>query len=154
MRTKILFLALCTVFGLYSCGQRKSVETQPANENLPLDSIVQRYDRATPNQPEYRRISPQEAKSIINKNSNVVILDVRTVQEFKESRIENAISLPFTEINERAEIVLPDKDAQILVYCRRGVRSRVAANKLISIGFTNVLDFGGLDDWNYEIVKD
>jgi len=154
MKTKILLLALCTAFSLYSCGQRKSTETQPANEVLPLDSIVQRYDRATPNLPEYRRISPQEAKNIMSENSNVVILDVRTPQEFKESRIENAISLPFTEINERAEILLLDKDVQILVYCRRGARSRVAANKLISLGYTNVLDFGGLDYWDYGVVKD
>jgi len=154
MRTKILFLALCTVFSLYSCGQRKSAETQSANETLPLDSIVQRYDRATPNLPEYRRISAQEAREIMNENPEVVILDVRTPQEFKESRIKNAISLPFTEIIENAEFVLPDKDVQILVYCRRGMRSRVAANKLISLGYTNVLDFGGLDDWNYEIERE
>ena len=154
MKTKILFLALCTAFSLYSCGQRKSAETQPANEALPLDSIVQQYNRATPNLPEYRLISPQEARNIMTENSEVVILDVRTPQEFKESRIKNAISLPFTEINENAAIVLPDKDAQILVYCRRGMRSRIAANKLIYLGFTNVLDFGGLDDWSYEIEKD
>jgi len=153
MRTKILFLALCTAFSLYSCGQRKTTETQSANEALPLDSIVQRYDRATPNQPEYRRISPQEARSIMNENSNVVILDVRTEREFRENRIANSILLPFDEIEENAEILLPDKDAQILVYCRRGIRSRVAANMLISLGYTNVLDFGGLDAWSFGTVR-
>ena len=144
MKTKILFLILFSVLSLHSCGQRKLTANETQNAVLPLDSIVQQYDRATPNLPEYRLISPQEARNIMNENSEVVILDVRTAQEFKENRIKNAISLPFTEIEERAATLLPDKDAQILVYCRRGVRSRVAANKLISLGYTNVLDFGGL----------
>ena len=104
------------------------------------------------NKTEYIRISAEEAKAIID-SENVIILDVRTQEEFDSGHIENAVLLPITEITDNAEGILPDKDAKILVYCRSGNRSATAARELIRMGYTNVYDFGGINTWPYETVK-
>ena len=106
------------------------------------------------NQSGYCRISAEEAKRIMDDNPNAVILDVRTAQEFNERHIARATLLPVTEVEARAPTVLPDKDAQILIYCRRGNRSRTAASTLISMGYKNVYEFGGIDTWSYEMVRE
>ncbi len=104
------------------------------------------------NKTEYIRISAEEAKAIID-SEDVIILDVRTQEEFDSGHIENAVLLPITEITDNAEGILPDKDAKILVYCRSGNRSATAARELIRMGYTNVYDFGGINTWPYETVK-
>jgi rhodanese-related sulfurtransferase len=83
-------------------------------------------------------------------NPNAIILDVRTAQEFATGKIPGAILLPDFDIRERAARVIPNKNALILVYCRSGARSREAAYELISMGYTNVFDFGGINSWPYE----
>ncbi|MCL1863648.1 MAG: rhodanese-like domain-containing protein [Defluviitaleaceae bacterium] len=82
--------------------------------------------------------------------SNAIIVDVRTPEEFDAGRIPGAILLPNYTIRDKAGTVLADKDALILVYCRSGVRSRDAVYELISMGYTNVYDFGGINSWPYE----
>ena len=84
--------------------------------------------------------------------SDVVILDVRTEEEFDDGHIRNAVLLPDYEISEKAESVLADKNQTILIYCRTGRRSAIAAKELISMGYTSVYDFGGIADWTDEIV--
>lgn len=101
---------------------------------------------------EYVKITPQKAKEIMDDNKDVIILDVRTAQEFGEGHIENATLLTDSEISSKAEEVLPDKSAEILVYCRSGRRSEAAARELIDMGYTNVKNFGGIVDWPYETV--
>lgn len=101
----------------------------------------------------YKKITAAEAKAIIDSDSKVIILDVRTQIEYDGGHIKNALLLPDTEIEQKAENVLPNKNAKILVYCRSGNRSATATRKLIEMGYTNVLDFGGIIDWTYEIVK-
>jgi rhodanese-related sulfurtransferase len=81
------------------------------------------------------------------------LLDVRTSEEYKEKRIEGAVLIPDYEINDRAAAALPDKDAAILIYCRSGRRSASVAHELIEMGYTNVYDFGGINDWPYETVR-
>ena len=100
----------------------------------------------------YQKITPQEAKTIIDNEKDYIILDVRRLDEYNGGHIPNAILIPNEEINEKAESVLLDKNQLILVYCRSGKRSKEAALKLINLGYTNVLDFGGIIDWPYEIV--
>lgn len=100
----------------------------------------------------YQKITAEEAKKIID-SENVIILDVRTQEEYNEGHIKDAILLPDTEITSKAYEVLKDKDAKILVYCRSGRRSAQASKKLINMGYTNVYDFGGIIDWKYEIEK-
>ena len=102
----------------------------------------------------YEQISAQEAKAIMDKESDYVIIDARTDAEFAEGHIANAILIPEYEIAARAEAELPDKDALILVYCRSGRRSKIASEELVKLGYTNVKEFGGIIDWPYEITKD
>lgn len=101
---------------------------------------------------EYKKISAVDAKNIID-SEDVIILDVRTPGEYNDGHIENSLLLPVTEIPNKAAETLPDKDAKILVYCRSGNRSATAAKELITMGYTNVYDFGGINSWPYEIVK-
>ena len=98
----------------------------------------------------YQKITPQEAKSIIDSEHDYIILDVRRLDEYNSGHIPNAIVIPNEVINEQAESILKNKDQLILVYCRSGKRSKEAALKLINLGYTNVKDFGGIIDWPYE----
>ena len=102
----------------------------------------------------YEMITPAEAKDIMDKQADYIILDVRTEEEFAEGHIAGAILIPDYEIEKKAETVLTDKDQQILVYCRSGRRSKNAASQLAKLGYTNVKDFGGIIDWPYETTKE
>ena len=99
----------------------------------------------------YTSISAQEAKMLMDIESDYIILDVRTVEEYNGGHIPNAILIPNEEIKQKAESILKDKNQLILVYCRSGRRSKQAASSLASLGYTNVKEFGGIIDWPYEI---
>ena len=96
-------------------------------------------------------ITAEEAKQIMDSEEDYIILDVRTQDEFDESRIPGAILIPHDEITEKAEDLLTDKDQLILVYCRSGRRSKLAAEALVELGYTNIKEFGGIIDWPYEV---
>ena len=102
----------------------------------------------------YQQITAQDAKKLMDTESDYVIIDARTEEEFATGHIENAILIPEYEIAERAENELPDKDALILVYCRSGRRSKIASEELVKLGYTNVKEFGGIIDWPYEITTE
>ena len=101
----------------------------------------------------YEQITPNEAKNIMDSDKEYIILDTREQYEFDEGHIPGAILIPYTEIESKAESMLPDKDKLILVYCRSGRRSKIAADSLSALGYTNVKEFGGIIDWPYEVVK-
>jgi len=101
----------------------------------------------------YTKISPKQAKDMMDKGGQYIILDVRTQEEFREQRINGAQLIPVNEISSRAAKELPDKDAVIFVYCRSGSRSSSAAHQLVSMGYTNVYDIGGIMSWPYETVN-
>ena len=101
----------------------------------------------------YEQISGAEAKALMDSESGYVIIDARTQEEYDQGHIPGAILIPEYEIADRAEKELPDKDQLILVYCRSGRRSKIAAEELVKLGYTNVKEFGGIIDWEYEIVK-
>ena len=101
----------------------------------------------------YEQITAEQAKTIMDTESDYIIIDARTDEEFAEGHIADAILIPEYEIAARAEKELPDKDALILVYCRSGRRSKIASEELVKLGYTNVKEFGGIIDWPYEIVK-
>ena len=103
---------------------------------------------------EYKKISAADAKARIDSGDTLIILDVRTQEEFDAGHIAGAILVPNETIIDEQPELLPDLDAEILVYCRSGNRSGQAANKLIAMGYTNVVDFGGIIDWPYEVVTD
>ena len=98
-----------------------------------------------------RRITASQARARMKAYPDAIILDVRTQQEFDTGHIPGAILLPDYTIETQASYVLPDKDAMILVYCRGGNRSASAARLLVSMGYTNVYDFGGINSWPYDI---
>ncbi len=101
----------------------------------------------------YEQITPQTAKELIETESDYIILDVREQEEFDAGHIEGAILIPYTKIEEQAETIIPQKDQLVLVYCRSGRRSKIAADYLVNLGYTNVKEFGGIIDWPYEIVR-
>ena len=98
----------------------------------------------------YLNITAEEAKEIMDTEEGYIILDVRTQDEFDETHIPGAILIPHDEITEKAEDLLTDKDQLILVYCRSGRRSKLAAEALVELGYTNIKEFGGIIDWPYE----
>jgi rhodanese-related sulfurtransferase len=99
----------------------------------------------------YRNITAAEAKEIMDSEEGYIILDVRSQEEYDESHIPGAIVIPHTEIEAKAESVLTDKGQLILVYCRSGRRSKLAAEALVALGYTNIVEFGGIIDWSYEV---
>ena len=101
----------------------------------------------------YDQISGAEAKALMDSESDYIIIDARTQEEYDAGHISGAIMIPEYEIADRAENELLDKDQLILVYCRSGRRSKIAAEELVKLGYTNVKEFGGIIDWKYEIVK-
>ena len=101
----------------------------------------------------YDQISGAKAKELMDSESGYIIIDARTQSEYDEGHIPGAILIPEYEIADRAEKELHDKNQLILVYCRSGRRSKIAAEELVKLGYTNVKEFGGIIDWEYEIVK-
>lgn len=139
---------LTVALTLFSCGCGK--ENDIKNDNITKENIT---ENSTVNSLGYEQISGEEAKRIMDSETGYIIIDARTQEEFDDGHIENAILIPEYEISERAEKELPDKNQLILVYCRSGRRSKIAAQALVELGYTNVKEFGGIIDWKYEVVK-
>ena len=99
----------------------------------------------------YVNITAEGAKQIMDTEEGYIILDARTQEEYDEGHIPGAIVISHEEITEKAEDVLTDKDQLILVYCRSGRRSKIAAEALAELGYTNIKEFGGISDWPYEV---
>ncbi len=141
MSKKIILLALAiitvaTVFA--GCTQKTSNEqTEATQVNIGT----------------YYQIPQDEAKKIMDEESDYIIVDAREQSEYDEGHIKGAIVIPYTEIEQKAEEMLPDKEQLILVYCRSGRRSKIAAQSLANMGYTNVKEFGGIIDWQYGIEK-
>ena len=125
---KWIFIILAMML-LTACGQKKEI--------VPEGS--------------YMNITAQQAKEIMDTQTGYVILDTRTQEEYDEGHIPGAILIPYDEILEKAETMLTDKNQLILVYCRSGRRSKLAAEDLVKLGYTNIREFGGIIDWPYEI---
>ena len=102
----------------------------------------------------YRQISMDEAVTMMEEESGYIILDVRTPKEFRERHIPNAINIPNETIGSEDIQELPDKDQLILVYCRSGNRSKQASGKLAELGYTNIVEIGGINDWTGDTVSE
>ena len=101
----------------------------------------------------YRQISMDEAVKMMKDEKNYIILDVRRPDEYAEGHIPGAINVPNEEIGTAEIAELPDKSQLILVYCRSGRRSKEASEKLVRLGYTNIVEFGGILDWKGEIER-
>ncbi len=144
---KIRKIALLTMVGVISALGFSCSKTGNEKKDLTMSKEAKNGKKA-----EYKKITSDEAKKMME-TQKVIVVDVRTLEEYNEGHIPNAISVPLETIENEAEAKLKNKDALILVYCRSGRRSREAALKLIEKGYTNVIDFGGIKDWNGEVVK-
>ena len=98
-------------------------------------------------------ISPQEAYQAMKTSDKYILLDVRTISEYRELRIEGAKSIPLDELGSRAPAELSDNNISIFVYCRGGGRAAQAAKLLVGMGYTSVFNIGGIVNWPYDTTK-
>lgn len=105
------------------------------------------------NKKSYRQISSEEAATMMEEETDYIILDVRTREEYETAHIPGAICIPNETIGTEDITELPDKDQLILVYCRSGNRSKQASEKLVNQGYTNIVEFGGINNWMGETVS-
>jgi len=128
-----------------------AINSSPVTEENEPNVIVKEEEKP---KLAYQKIAADQAMNIMNNDEKYILLDVRTEEEFAEAHIKGAVLVPDSEIGERIETEVSDKDALIMVYCRSGVRSSKAASELAEMGYTNVYDIGGIIDWPYEIVSE
>ena len=142
MKKVMAIILLSFVFPFALIGCEKSAESTAGSSEGSNDEPLS-----------YEQISGEDAYAIMKSESDYIIIDARTQEEFDQGHIKNAIMIPEYEIEEKAPSLLSDKDQLILVYCRSGRRSKIAAEALVELGYTNVKEFGGIIDWEYETVK-
>ena len=143
MKNKKFILIMTVMFCLFTSCSAGNIKSDKKNEDNIADS----------RKADYQKITAEQAKNMMDDGDSYILLDVRTEEEFKENRIDGAILIPDYEINSRAEKELADKNVRILIYCRSGRRSALAAKEMIDMGYTDVYDFGGIIDWPYQTVK-
>ena len=110
-------------------------------------------DKTAGDKKTYRQVSPEEAAAMMEEETDYIILDVRTQEEYETAHIPGAICIPNETIGTGEIPELPDKDQLILVYCRSGNRSKQASEKLAKQGYTNIVEFGGINSWTGETVS-
>ncbi len=133
MKKSFVIFIVLLVFYLSSCSIKKDINLEQGIK--------------------YKSISMEEAIEMMQIETGYIILDVRTPEEFTSGHIPNAINIPNEAIDDDKILALPDKNQLILVYCRSGNRSKQASEKLVKIGYTNIVEFGGINDWPNEIEK-
>ena len=142
----VISILICII--LTACGNDSSVGIIGGADGPTSITVADKGEKVM-----YEQISAEDAKKIMDSGEKVVILDVREQDEYDEGHIVGSILIPYTEIGNKAQETLPDKDKQILVYCRSGRRSKIAAETLAKLRYTNVKEFGGIIDWRYETEK-
>lgn len=138
----IIAVLICIGFFIY----KSSKTNKTTNSNSTATTSVAKTN-------EIRHVSMDDIVKIMEENKDYVIVDVRTPDEYKEGHIPNAINIPNETINETVYNKLKDKNQLILIYCRSGSRSRQAAYKMQKLGYTNLVDFGGIINWKGKIEK-
>ncbi len=144
---------LCIVAGLFcilltACGNDTSIGIIGGADGPTWVFVTKKGEKGM-----YTQITAEEAKNIMDSGEEFVLLDVREQDEFDSGHIPGAILIPYTEIETLAQKMIPDKDKQILVYCRSGRRSKIASEALSNLGYTDVKEFGGITDWHYTMEK-
>ncbi len=142
----IISAVLC-IF-LTACGNDRSIGIIGGADSPTSIKLSEKGEKTM-----YQQITAEEAKKIMDSGEEHIVLDTREQDEFDEGHIPGAILIPYTEIENKAEEMLPDKDKLLLVYCRSGRRSKIASESLAKLGYTNVKEFGGIIDWPYEVEK-
>lgn len=169
-KTVVVLMLLALALMLSACAPREEAPMPTAAATLAPEATVEpsaapeaqpeaapqaeQSPEAPAGKAEYHKITAAEAKARMDSGAELIILDVRTAEEYAEGHIAGAVLLPVDSINADVSELLSDKNAEILVYCRSGNRSRAAANLLVELGYTKVYDFGGLRGWTYGTVTD
>lgn len=138
-RKHVLIISMIVLFislPVYSFGNK---EVQNNNENI-IEA-------------KYNKIDAQTAQNIFTTQEDFTIIDVRTESEYESGHVKNSINIPLNILEKEILDRYPDKGEKLYLYCRSGNRSAQAARLLVSNGYFNVYDFGGIIDWPYEIVK-
>ena len=131
---KLLILCMTFICILSGCGNADSVQNTEQKSG-------------------YKQVSMEEGLELMEADSDYILLDVRRDDEFEEGHIPGAINIPNESIGTEDIAELPDKNQTIYVYCRSGNRSKQASKKLAELGYTNVVEFGGIIDYSGEIEK-
>ena len=142
----IISAVLC-IF-LTACGDATSIGIIGGADGPTSIIVAEKGEKAM-----YEQITAEDAKKIMDSGEEHIILDTRDQDEFDDGHIPGAILIPYTEIENKAEEMLPDKDKLILVDCSSGRRSTIAAESLSKLGYSNVKEFGGIIDWPYEVER-
>ena len=129
-----MFVILFSIFGLTGCSNSTNRSNTASNSNA------------------YQQITAEEAAKMMQSATDYIVLDVRTEQEYASGHIPGAVNIPNETIASGAIQQLPDKEQLSLVYCRSGNRSKQASEKLVNLGYTNIVEFGGINDWSGEVV--
>ena len=148
MRKILCIISAVLCIFLTACGDATSIGIIGGADGPTSIIIAEKGEKTM-----YEQITPEEAKKIMDSGEEHIVLDTREQDEFDEGHIPGAILIPYTQIENKAEEMLSDKDAHILVYCRSGRRSKIASESLTKLGYTNVKEFGGIIDWPYEVEK-
>ena len=134
-----IVMAVLMVTGLFGCEKQKKPMADSVSESTISNS--------------YTQISMKEAVAMMETETDYIILDVRTPEEFVEKHIPNAVNVPNETIGDDDIAELPNKNQLILVYCRSGNRSKQASKKLAELGYTNIYEFGGINEWTGETMQ-
>jgi phage shock protein E len=159
MKKPIILIALLSLSALAGCASGKNPDPSQDSTDIKInDTEIESEVTKTPTSsnviPILEKISAEKAKEVMDNSSDLIILDVRTEEEYKSGHIDGAVLIPDYEIETKAEEILEDKNTTILVYCRSGRRSALAAQVLSDLGYTLVYDFGGIIDWPYDVVTE
>ncbi len=157
-RTALFIIFAVMTLGVAGCS--KDTARQDADPPSPAGQETEEKTEAAASTPTVapeqilQKIDAQQAKEMMDSSSDLILLDVRTQEEYDEGHIEGALLIPDYEISDKAGELLTDKEATILIYCRSGRRSALAAQTLSDLGYSTVYDFGGIIDWPYEVITE
>ncbi len=101
-----------------------------------------------------RSIEGETVYQMLQNKEDFVLVDVREVDEYKEGHIPHSMLIPLGTIESDFQSKVPSKDKKIVIYCRSGRRSKEAYAKITALGYTDVYDLGGIQDWSYDIEKE
>ena len=137
----ILLVTIITACSIQK-GDPDMINTKPELSNP--------HNEITPPPAASSLITADEAKKRLDSGESIILLDVRTEEEYREKHIPASLLLPLSDLDDKAESEIPDKDATLFVYCRSGNRSATASKILVNLGYTKVYDLGGIIDWPYD----
>lgn len=143
-RISVVMVLFLMCIGTTACSTSGGSKDQSDSENINPAQTGSSEDSG------YKNIKPEEAKKRLENEKGIILLDVRTYEEYTEKHIPGSILIPVDAIEKEAPSKLTDKNATIFVYCRTGRRSAIAAEALAKMGYTNVYNLGGIIDWPYE----